>query len=269
MELWQAAVLGLVQGITEFLPISSSGHLVLVQNWMSINSPNLLAFDVVMHIGTLAAVVIYFWRDLFTLTQTLFRLLGRLPVNEKDSTLLFALLWATLPAAIAGFLLASIIEAKFMTPVSVAGGLIVGALFFIYAEWKLFVGTPGMPLTLRRAWWIGVLQMLALVPGLSRSGTTIGGGMVLGLSRYDASRFSFLLAIPITAGAAAKMLLELISTPAGLSWSVVMVGVAISFVSAIIVIHYFLSYIRRYTLWPFVWYSLALAVLVLYKEFLV
>lgn len=269
MEIWQAILLGLVQGVTEFLPISSSGHLVLVQSWLGIVGPNMLAFDVVLHVGTLTAVVLYFWRDLLTLTQTLFRKMGRLPVNEKDVTLLMALVWGTLPAAVAGFFLASYVEDNFMGPVTVAGGLILGALFFVFAEWKRFVGPAALPLSLRRGWWIGLAQMLALIPGLSRSGTTIGAGMVLGMSRYEASRFSFLLAIPITMGAAAHMLLSLIREPVSVDWTVLGVGVIVSFISALVVIHYFLSYVRRYTLWPFVWYSLALAVLVLYKEFLV
>lgn len=269
MELWQAVILGVVQGITEFLPISSSGHLVLVQHWLGITGSHLLAFDVVLHVGTLLAVVLYFWRDLLMLAQTLFRKMGRLPVNEKDATLLVALVWGTLPAAAGGFLLASYIEDNFMSPVTVAGGLIAGAVFFMYAEWKQFLGPATMPLSVSRGWWIGVMQMLALVPGLSRSGSTIGAGMMLGLSRFEAARFSFLLAIPITAGAAAKMLLTFMHEPVAINWSVMAVGVTVSFVMAIIVIHYFLSYIRRYTLWPFIWYSLALAVLVLYKEFLV
>ncbi|MBY0310420.1 undecaprenyl-diphosphatase UppP [Patescibacteria group bacterium] len=269
MEIWQALVLGIVQGITEFLPVSSSGHLVLVRDVLAVNQTNMLAFDVFIHLGTLAAVVLYFWRDLLVLAQTLFRKLGRLPVNEKDFTLLSALAIGTVPAAIGGFFFESFIEEVLMSPVSVAVGLCIIASLFMYAEWRQFVSPQPRPLTLRTGLLIGLFQLCALIPGVSRSGTTIAGGMLLGLSRYDASRFSFLLAIPITAGAGAKMAIELISSKGEVSWAVMVVGAVTAFVLALIVIHFFLSFIRRYTLWPFVWYSLAIALLVLYRQFLV
>jgi undecaprenyl-diphosphatase len=264
MDVWHAIILGAVQGITEFLPISSSGHLVLVREFISENEAGMLAFDAVLHLGTLAAVVIYFWRDLLTLMQTLFRKLGRLPVNEKDVVLLVALAVGTVPAAVAGFFLDDLIATTLFSPISVGVGLILIATLFMYTEWRQAQSPAPQPLSIKTGVMVGLFQACALIPGVSRSGTTIAGGMLLGLSRYEASRFSFLLAIPITAGAAAKMGLELIGAPGQINLTVVAIGAGTAFVLALVVIHWFLAFIRRATLWPFAWYSVVLALLVFY-----
>jgi undecaprenyl-diphosphatase len=269
MEWWQSLVLGVVQGITEFLPISSSGHLVLVQDLLSVSGSHLLAFNVFVHVGTLMAVVVYFWADILTLTQTLFRKLGRLPVNEKDWIMLVALAVGTVPAALLGFFLGSVVESMLMYPVPVALALVFGSVLFMYAEWSHFRFPHSRPLTVRVGFLMGCFQTLALIPGISRSGATIAGGMLLGLTRYEAARFSFLLAIPIITGAGVKVGIDVISEPTAFSWGVVMTGAVSSFLVALFVIHAFLAFIRRYTLWPFVWYRIALALLILYKEFLV
>lgn len=269
MEIWQALTLGIVQAITEFLPISSSGHLVIVQDLLHIEGDYILAFNVFVHLGTLAAVVLYFWRDLHVLAQTLFRKLGRLPVNEKDWTLVTALAVGTVPAAIIGFFLGSIVESYLMFPVPVAIALILGALLIVYAEWRRFLYPDVRPLSTRSGFIIGLFQVAALIPGVSRSGATISGGMILGLPRYEAARFSFLLAIPIIAGAGAKVSIDFITNPTTIAWVPVLVGTVSAFLLALIVIHFFLSFVRRYTLWPFVWYRLTLALLILYKAFLV
>jgi undecaprenyl-diphosphatase len=269
MEIWQAFILGVIQAITEFLPVSSSGHLVLAQDVLQITGDYLLAFNVFVHLGTLAAVVLYFWRDLLMLAQTLFRKLGRLPVNEKDWTLFIALAVGTVPAASIGFFLGSIVESVFMFPVPVAIALVLGSLLIIYAEWRQFKSPEARPLTPRSGLLIGIFQVLALIPGISRSGATMAGGMILGLPRYEAARFSFLLAIPIIAGAGAKVSIDFIAEPTTIAWAPIVVGTVSAFFLALVVIHFFLSFVRRYTLWPFVWYRLALALLILYKVYLV
>jgi len=269
MEFWQALTLGIVQGVTEFLPVSSSGHLVLVQDLFSLTGDHLLAFNVFVHVGTLLAVVVYFWRDLLMLSQTLFRKLGRLPVNERDWVLLISLLIGTIPAVLVGVAIGSLVEAYLMFAVPVALALIAGSCLFIYAEWFHFKHPESRPLSVRTGLLIGCFQVLALIPGFSRSGATLAGGMLLGLTRYEAARFSFLLAIPVIAGAAAKVTIDFIAEPGAIVWSSVLVGAGVAFVVAFLVIHWFLGFVRRNTLWPFIWYRLVLAVLILYKEFLV
>jgi undecaprenyl-diphosphatase len=264
MEFVDAIILGLVQGITEFLPISSSGHLVLVRQWFEVDDVNGLAIDAVLHFATTLAVVIYFWSDIWVLIQVALRKLGRLPVNQKDITLLYALIIATIPGAILGVIFQSFISENFRSVLVVAVVLFATALFFVFAEWRYYLKPAQGELTIKKGLMIGLFQALALIPGMSRSGSTIAGGMLLGLSRYEASRFSFLLAIPITTGAGLVMALELISEDGPVEWKMIIVGAVIAFFTALIVIHYFLKFIRRNTLWPFVWYSLILAGLVGY-----
>lgn len=267
MDFVDAIMLGLVQGVTEFLPVSSTGHLVLVRELLSVDEVNGLAFDTVLHFATTAAVVMYFWSDIWSLIQVALRKLGRLPVNEKDITLLYALLIGTVPAAGLGVLLQTYISDNFRTPLVVAIVLFLTSIFFIYAEWRYYLKPAHGEITLRRGLLVGMFQALALIPGMSRSGSTIAGGMLLGMSRYEASRFSFLLAIPITLGAGSKMGLELLGQEGSVNWLMVAVGSLVAFVTALLVIHFFLKFIRRYTLWPFVWYSLILSGMVAYVHF--
>jgi undecaprenyl-diphosphatase len=267
MELVDAIVLGLVQGITEFLPVSSTGHLVLFREWLSIDEIHGLAFDAMLHFATTAAVIVYFWSDLWSLLQVALRKLGRLPVNTKDITLLYALLIGTVPAVILGVLSKSFIEDNLRSAMIVAGVLLLASVFFMYSEWRYFVNPPRQELTVRKGLLIGLFQALALIPGMSRSGATIAGGMLLGLSRYEASRFSFLLAIPITLGVGIMMTLELLEAGGSVNWMFVAVGATVAFSTALLVIHFFLQFIRKYTLWPFVWYGVILAGLVGYVHF--
>lgn len=264
MELVDAVILGLVQGITEFLPVSSTGHLVLVREWLSIDEVNGLAFDSVLHFATTAAVMLYFWSDIWSLMQVGLRKLSRLPVNERDITLLYALIIGTIPAAVLGFFLETLISDYLRTSLIVAGVLFTASVFFMYTEWRYYLRPAHGVLTIRKGLLIGCYQALALIPGMSRSGATLAGGMLLGLSRYEAARFSFLLAIPITLGAGSKMLIELLKEGGEVNWMLVAVGSVIAFFTALIVIHFFLGFIRKYTLWPFVWYGIILAGMVAY-----
>lgn len=267
MDTISAIILGLVQGITEFLPISSSGHLVLTRELLSLDSTYSLAFDGVLHLATTAAIVVYFWSDIAVLLQTAVRRLGRLPVNEKELTLLKALVLSTIPAGVLGLLFEDVIDEYLYSPLTVSLMLFMGAMFFIYAEWRYFVAPPQGVLTLKRGFLVGCFQVLALIPGLSRSGSTLAGGMLLGMSRLEAARFSFLMSIPITLGVGIKMLIELISVGGAVAWGAVAIGAVTSFLSGLVVIHFFLAFIRRYTLWPFVWYSIILSLLIAYIHF--
>ncbi len=269
MEWSDAVGLGLVQGITEFLPISSTGHLVLFHEWLEVGGPNALAYGAVLHFGTAAALMIYFWPDLWVLIQVFLRKLGRLPVNEKDITLLYALMIGTVPAVLLGVLLDDLISENLRGPVFVATMLFCTSIFFLYAEWRYYLKPPQEEITVKTGLLIGIYQALALLPGVSRLGSTLAGGMLLGLSRYESARFSFLLAIPITLGVGIKMSLELLKEGGRVDWSMIGVGASVSFLTALLVIHFFLHFIRKYTLWPFVWYGIILSGLIFYMHFVV
>lgn len=266
MDLLTAVILGLVQGVMEFLPISSSGHLVMIRDLLAIDDTNALAVDAVLHLATTLAIIIYFRNDLWILIQALIRKLGRLPTNEKDLTLLYALGVGTVPAVILGLLLEDFVS-DFKHAGVVAIVLFCSAIFFMYAEWRYYLSPPQGELTVKRGLLVGLFQALALIPGFSRSGATLAGGMLLGMSRYESARFSFLLAIPITLGVGSKKLLELMTQDGPVSWWPIAVASVLSFVVALIVIHFFLNFIRRYTLWPFIWYSIILSCLVAYVAF--
>lgn len=267
MELVDAIILGLVQGVTEFLPVSSSGHLVLVREWLMIDDINGLAFDAILHFATTAAVILYFWSDIWTLIQVALRKLSRLPVNKKDITLLYALALGTVPAVVIGVFLEPVVTTYLQTSLIVAGVLFSASIFFMYAEWRYYLRPAHGTLTVRTGFLVGLFQATALLPGMSRSGSTIAGGMLLGLSRLEATRFSFLLAIPITLGVGVKKSLDLLKQGGEIDWFLISVGAMIAFVTALMVIHFFLRFIRKYTLWPFVWYGIILAGLVAYVGF--
>lgn len=265
MQMVDALILGIVQGITEFLPVSSTGHLVLVHEWLSVDDLNSLAFDSILHFATTAAIITYFWGDLWSLIQVALRKLGRLPVNQRDLTLLYALAIGTVPAVVLGLLLESFIANNLRDAIVVAVMLFIASIFFMYTEWRYYLQPASQHLTVKTGFLIGLFQALALLPGMSRSGATLAGGMLLGLTRIEAARFSFLLAIPITLGVGSKMLVDLLGQDAAtVNWGTIAVGAGVAYVTALIVIHFFLAFIRKYTLWPFVWYGIILSALVAY-----
>ena len=263
-SLFEAIGLGAVQGITEFLPVSSSGHLVLVHALFEAEVGNALAFDAILHLATACAVLIYFWSDIMRLINTALRRLGRLPVNERDMTLLTALVVGTVPAVVLGLALESLMESAFRNPVLVAVVLIAGSLLFIYAEWVYLNRNQDNEMTVGKGLKIGLFQTLALIPGMSRSGATIAGGMFLGLSREEAARFAFLMAVPIMFGAGSKKVLELITSDQPIAWIFVIVGAATAFFTGMVAIHFMLAFVRKHTLWPFIWYRIILACFVLF-----
>jgi undecaprenyl-diphosphatase len=267
MTLIEAVVLGIVQGFTEFLPVSSTGHLILARTVFGINDAQGLAVDAVLQLATVAAVFVYFFPDIWLLTQTALRKLGRLPVNKKEEILLYALLVATIPAVMFGLMLEPLMESAFRSPLLVALVLVLGSIFFIYAEY-VYQHTPRMnEMSLSKGFKIGLFQVLALIPGMSRSGATIAGGMLLGLSRTEAARFAFLLALPVITGAGLKKLLDLIVSNTEVSWMPIIVGSVVAFLSGLFAIHFLLSFVRTHTLWPFIWYRIILAGFVVFVFF--
>lgn len=267
MTIWDGILLGIVQGITEFLPISSSGHLVIVREFFTINPLDAVAFDAVVHLATALAVILYFSKDLWLLVQTLLRYMGRLPVDMKNVRLMQGILLGTIPAGALGFFLEDIVNNYLQTALLVAMLLFASALFFMYGEWRYFKEPRYKEFTLRTAFMIGCFQAVALLPGVSRSGMTIVGGMLLGMTRHESARFSFLLAIPITLGLGIKKSLDLLGSVDQVEWAAIAVGGVGAFVVALIVIHYFLEFIRKHTLAPFIWYSIILSGIVAYFYF--
>lgn len=267
MTILEGILLGFVQGITEFLPISSSGHLVIFRELFTISTFDAVAFDAIVHLATALAVILYFSKDLWILLQTLLRYMGRLPVDMKNVRLMQGLLIGTVPAGLLGFFLEDIVNSYLQTAAVVAAVLCASAIFFMYTEWRYLKEPRYREFTLRTALLIGCFQAVALIPGVSRSGATIAGGMLLGMTRHESARFSFLLAIPITLGVGLKKSLDLIGSLDQVEWGALIAGGVIAFVVAMLVIHFFLEFIRRHTLWPFIWYSVVLSALVGYFYF--
>lgn len=267
----QVIVLALVQALTEFLPVSSSAHLVLVR-WFLGWSDSGLAFDVALHVGTLLALTAYF-------ATTWIRILGlaagrRLLAPGRDHPdrdlyhnpgLLWHLVAATLPAAIAGLTLKGVIETHLRTP-AVIGSMLVGVGCFIWwADRRARLHKGLDKLSFPGAMFTGGAQALALVPGTSRSGITIAAGLLLGLERRAAARFSFLLAMPVVFGAGLKTALDLLngSAPTSATAADIALGIAVSAASGYAVIKYFLRYLQTSTVAPFVYYRLAIGLVVL------
>ncbi len=251
--------MGLLQGLTEFLPVSSSGHLLFAQHLFGVEEYG-LAFDVALHIGTLGALIIYFHRDIVNLAVALFR-------KGRQTRLAWLVVLATMPAVLAGMLLQDFAESTFRSPYLVSFTLMAVAVLMIVAERINARRTQLAHLQHMNRWQalaVGAAQAVALVPGVSRSGSTITAGLFAGLDRVAATRFSFLLSIPITAGAIAKVLLEdselqQISQEPG----IFLIGILAAFVSGLLAIRFLLKFVARHSLNVFAYYRIGLGVLML------
>ena len=248
-------VLAVVQGVTEFIPVSSSAHLVVVSEIFWKNS-HPVSFDIVLHMATLGAVIVYFAKDIRRLFIAFFS-----KGDSEDRRMAHALVLATLPIMIAGVFVYEVFASLRTLPM-VATALIGSGFLLVVADYsirKKLVRTD-IPL-LRRGFGIGLLQILALLPGVSRSGITIAGGRLLGFSRKEASRFSFLLAIPVITGALVLLWLRTsltMSSFGGAGFGTVVLGVLVAFGVAIVAIHLFLKLVERIGFVPFFIYQVAL-----------
>ena len=265
--LFQALVMGVVQGLTEFLPISSSGHLILVPFLFGWTDPFItsLAFSVMLHIGTLAALLVFFRADWLRLVPAgLATLRDRSFRGDPDRKLAWLLVAATIPAAIAGFLLNDVIEEQVREPGLVALTLVIGgAIMWLADHWgsqKKDVDDVTFPI----ATGLGFAQAIALIPGISRSGISISAARFAGLNREAAARFSFLMATPITLGAAIFEVRKLVTGEAGVAVELgpLIVGMVAAFVSGMLAIGFLLQYLRTRSLNVFVAYRLILAAIV-------
>jgi undecaprenyl-diphosphatase len=269
MTVWEAIILGIVQGVTEFLPISSSGHLVIVQSWLGIHE-GAFTFDAVIHFGSLLAVTVALRQELWLIVRGLFG--GQEEEARSGRRLMVLVILGTLPLILVGLTLRDAVDMAFTSVYLSALMLYVtGALLWLaeksprsgQVETVSTVRTLGV--TWRHSLWMGLFQALAVLPGLSRSGVTIAAGMMSGLGRETAARFSFLLSIPAIAGATILEMRTVLreDLTATISNEVLIVGTVAAGVSSYLAIALLLRFLRRGSLMGFVYYTWALATIVL------
>ncbi len=258
IDIIKAIILGIVEGLTEFLPVSSTGHLIIINEWLSFSESFTITFDIVIQLGAILAVVVLFWNKLFPFGKE---------KSERDKIFRLWLLTivGVLPAVVLGLLFDDIIEQYLFNPIVVATMLIIGGVVFFIVEDKAKKITISdvSELTYKKAFFIGLIQCLAMVPGTSRSASTIIGGMFLGFTRVVAAEFSFFLAIPTMVGATGYSLLKTSFSLSVSEFVILGVGFVVSFIVALIVIRLFLDYIKKNTFKVFGYYRIVLGVLVL------
>ena len=255
-----ALILGIVEGVTEFLPVSSTGHLILATELLGFDAEKWAAFNVIIQLGAILAIVVLYWRTFWAVLE------GMLNGNPVSWRFVRNILVAFLPSAILGFLLINRIEALLGNAYVVAFALILGGVAILIierlAKRNEIVGVAEMPLN--TVIGVGLVQCLSMIPGVSRSGATIMGGLSLGVERRTAAEFSFFLAIPTMLGATTLELVKhretLLAGAHGVGLGAVAVGFVVSFVVAIVVVRGFVHYISRHGFAPFAWYRIGAGV---------
>ena len=265
MENWQIILLGIIQGITEFLPVSSSGHLILTPKLFEFEDQG-LALDAILHLATLLAIIIFFKNDLSKLLKSLF--------NKKDSTGYRGVAWsivlASFPAAIAGLLFGEWIESHIRTSSFVAGNLILWSFVFLVADRREAHSNKAVKrignIRMNQILLIGVAQALALLPGTSRSGITIAAGLFGGLAKETAARFSFLLGAPIILAAGLYKFFDLLTQPEPISYSAtqLLLSFTVAFIFGLASIKILLKIVSKFGLLPFIIYRITLATLIFF-----
>lgn len=261
MDFWHILALAILQGLTEFLPISSSAHLILLPQLLGWSDQG-LAFDVAVHVGTLTAVIVYFRSELILMARDWgSSLIGR--PQTMESRLVWAVLLGTVPAGLAGLLLNGIMETSLRSPIVIAFAMIgFGLLLWVSDALGMRVRDEHS-LTWKDVLVVGFAQALSLIPGTSRSGITMTAGLSMGLSRRGAARFSFLLAIPLILLAGSFKVVELVRQTDTVDWSALLTGSFASAISAYVCIELFLKLIERIGMFPFVLYRLLLGAVLL------
>jgi undecaprenyl-diphosphatase len=264
MDVFRAAVLGMVQGLTEFLPISSSAHLVLVP-WALGWPDHGLAFDAALHLGTILALLVYFWRDWVEISRAFVGgLLQRQEPQPFKARLGWMIIAGSVPAGLVGVLAGDVIEATLRQPSMIAGFMIVFGLVLLVAERVTQRHRQLEDLRMADALLIGLAQALALAPGVSRSGVTLTAGLFLGLNRPDAARFSFLLSTPIALAAGLWQLVRLLRAgPDAEGLLVLGIGVASAALTGLAAIAVLLRFLQRNPTDVFVWYRVAAGLCIL------
>lgn len=271
-EILKAILQGIVQGITEWLPISSTGHIILLNEFLPFavsadperNKAFFEVFKVLVQLGSIMAVLVLFFHKLNPFSRK------KSPLERRDTLSLWGkVLIASIPAGIVGVLLNDIIDDKLSLPAVIAGALIIYGILFIWMESRH--KEPRIhnfkEMDYKTVILIGVFQMLALIPGTSRSGSTILGAVLLGTSRYVAAEFSFFMAIPVMLGASGLKVVKYVfvddMTFSGLEWAVLLTGMVVAFLVSLVVIRFFMNFIKKHDFKPFGYYRIALGVLVI------
>lgn len=266
IEILKAIFLGIVEGITEWLPISSTGHMLLVDELITLNMSEAFKemFFVVIQLGAILAVVVRFWNEMFPFqfkdkTQ---------PIVKKDTfSLWFKVVVACIPGAIVTILFDDYIEAHFHTPVVIASTLILYGIAFIAIEVWNKKRVPSIrhlsDITYKTALIIGLFQVLSIIPGTSRSGATIVGALLIGVSRVAAAEFTFFLAVPVMFGLSALKILKFGFTFTGIETLTLGLGMTIAFLVSVLVIKFLMSYIKKHDFKVFGWYRILLGIIVL------
>jgi undecaprenyl-diphosphatase len=251
-----AIILGIVEGVTEFLPVSSTGHLILATELLGFDAEKWAAFNVIIQLGAILAIVVLYWRTFWAVLEGLFK------GQRMSWRFVRNILIGFLPSAILGFLLINKIEALLGNAIVVAIAFILGGIAILVIERMMretkIVGVAEMPL--KTVIGVGLIQCLSMVPGVSRSGATIMGGLALGVERRTAAEFSFFLAIPTMLGATTLEFVKhrdtLLAGAGGIGFGTVAVGFVVSFLVAIVVVRAFVHYISRHGFAPFAWYRI-------------
>lgn len=263
MEYIESIILGLAQGLGEFLPISSSGHLVILPWLFNFSDPG-LAFDVALHWGTLFAVIAYFWKDWIRLLKSLFSTGKNDSSIKQDRKLIGLIIIASIPGALFGYLLDGWAETSFRAPLLVATTLAIMGILLAVADRKSKGRRNFNEITLLDSILIGLSQAIAIIPGVSRSGATITTALFRNINRAAAAKFSFLLSAPIILGAGLVKLPEIIS--GGISSSII-IGTLAAAVSGFLSIKYLLRYVQTKNYRPFVWYRIIFAAIIIIVYF--
>jgi undecaprenyl-diphosphatase len=266
MNILNAIILGIIQGLAEFLPISSSGHLIIARDLFGWQGSTDLAFDAVLQLATILALIFYFRKDLWQLTKSFFLMISGKVIEVKDKIMILAIIIGTVPAIFAGLLLQKYMETTFRSAVLVCIILIIGSGVMMLAE---KTAEQNKELTIKNGLIIGFFQCLALVPGFSRSGATISGGLFAGLNREEATRFSFLLSVPIILGSGLKEFISLAHSGVLATNNLdLFFGSLTAFVVGVFAIDFLMKFLKKYSLNVFIYYRVILAVTVLSILFL-
>ena len=271
MSIIQSIILGIIQGLTEFLPISSSAHLVIAPYLLGWKIPaqDGFIFDVLVQLGTLLAVILYFRKDLYHIIRAVIDgLIRRRPLAEADARLGWFLVLSTIPAILAGLLFKDLVEKAFASPLAAGLFLLGTAILLVIAEWIGKRRRKLDNLTWLDALMVGLFQAVSLLPGISRSGATISGGMLRDLERPTAARFSFLMSVPVMIGAGGLAVVDLLkSSTVSAQLPAILVGTLVAAIVGYLSIRWLLGYLTRRPLFLFAGYCLVLSLVVVIVSF--